>query len=141
MSIGASIIIFPTIEAMKSMGERIRDLRKARKLSQKALCEVAGIKQSSLSDIETGETSAQELKALTLLGLAKGLRADPEFLLTGKGDPLQYQLVWFYGKLSANGKDTLLGNANRIYSQEYPNDRQADPFSDNGSKPVRQKAK
>lgn len=113
---------------MKKLGDRVKELRDARQLSQKQLAKLAGITQPSLSDIESGKTKGEDLKAPTLLGLASGLKADPEYLLNGKGDPLQYQLIYVYKKLSHAGRDQLLGNANRILSSERPDDREADPY-------------
>ena len=104
-----------------TFGARVAALRKTHGMTQVALCKLAGIKQPSLSDIENDVTTAGDLKASTLAGLAKALKADAEYLLTGVGDPLQFQLVEIYRKLSEDGRDELLGRANRIYAQEHPN--------------------
>jgi transcriptional regulator with XRE-family HTH domain len=73
----------------QSFGERVRALRKLRGMSQVALAKKAGIKQSSLSDIETGETTADNVKAPTMMGLAKALETNPGFLRSGQETPVK----------------------------------------------------
>ena len=43
-------------------------------------------------------------------------------------DPLLAQLITMYTKLSPDGRDAVILRANRIYSEEFPEDRGADPF-------------
>ena len=52
-----------------------------------------------------------------------------EVLLERKMDPLLRQLVSIYEKLSPDGRDELLGKANRILSQEQPGPSAHDPFA------------
>lgn len=54
-------------------------------------------------------------------------------------DPLLAQLMDFYAKLSQDGRDALLGNANRLYVLENPERSQANPFPD--ASPVKAIAK
>lgn len=68
------------------VGKRIRALRKARGLNQGELAGKIGIKQPSLSDIESGAT--KELMAETLLKIAAALETNPLWLQTGKGSPV-----------------------------------------------------
>ena len=70
--------------AAVSIGQRIRQRRKALGMTQVDVAKLAGIKQSSLSDIERGETAA--LAADTLLGLCKALRTTARWITLGMGD-------------------------------------------------------
>lgn len=50
-------------------------------MTQPALAAAAGIKQPSLSELETGET--KEISGPVLIALSKALRVRPEWLVTG----------------------------------------------------------
>jgi transcriptional regulator with XRE-family HTH domain len=70
--------------SLDSLGLRLRYARKdLRKLKQSELATRAGIKQPSLSDLETGET--KEISGPVLIALARELAVRPEWLITGKG--------------------------------------------------------
>lgn len=71
--------------ARMSIAERVQSLRKNAKLTQKQLANRVGIKQPSLSAIETGDTL--EISGTVLLALARELRANPEWILYGRGNP------------------------------------------------------
>ncbi len=64
-----------------TMGNRLRTARESLGLSQVELAKLAGIKQPSLSDIETGAT--KELSGRVLCSLAKHLKKRPEWLMHG----------------------------------------------------------
>lgn len=70
------------------MGKRIRALRKVVDLTQKEAAKIAGISQPSWSDLESGDTKAAEMKAATLLGVARALKSTPEYVLLGHGPPM-----------------------------------------------------
>jgi phage repressor protein C with HTH and peptisase S24 domain len=70
--------------AMRSIGERLRHVRKLRGLNQDQLATMAGIKQPSVSELETGET--KEPMASTLISLSAALRVRYEWLAHGQGD-------------------------------------------------------
>lgn len=70
-----------------TFGQRVRETREYRELSQEALAVAVGIKQSSMSAIERGDTKIDDIKARTLLGLAKALRVSIDFLTVGDGNP------------------------------------------------------
>lgn len=55
-------------------------------MTQPQLAAAAGIKQPSLSELETGET--KEISGPTLISLSKALKVRPEWLMTGE-DPIQ----------------------------------------------------
>lgn len=69
----------------RTLGARVKARRKELKMTQPELAKLAGIKQPSLSEIETGETKL--VKGDTLMRLAAALQMNPEFLRTGKGNP------------------------------------------------------
>lgn len=74
--IGVSIIDLPTF------GLRLAHARKTlRKLTQKELAKAAGIKQPSLSELESGET--KEVSGPVLIAIAQALRVRAEWLMTG----------------------------------------------------------
>lgn len=64
-----------------SIGSRIKEARKHAKLSQKALAQKVGMSQSSLSELETGESSGTTLIA----SFAAALGVNALWLETGKG--------------------------------------------------------
>jgi transcriptional regulator with XRE-family HTH domain len=68
-----------------SLGSRIRTLRKANGMTQQKLADAAGIHQSSLSELERGDT--KKGFGQTIVALAKALNTNPEWLTTGKGNP------------------------------------------------------
>jgi transcriptional regulator with XRE-family HTH domain len=70
------------IKELSNVGTRIRQARDLRKLTQKELATAAGIKQPSLSELETGET--KEITGSVLIALAKALRVRPEWLMTAE---------------------------------------------------------
>jgi transcriptional regulator with XRE-family HTH domain len=64
-----------------SIGSRIREARKLRAMSQKELATKIGIKQPSLSELETGESQGTTY----LARIASALGVNPLWLETGKG--------------------------------------------------------
>lgn len=67
-----------------SIGSRIRQRRKELGYTQVELAKLAGIKQGTLSDLETGVTDAPA--GDTLAGLCKGLRTTARWIIYGTGD-------------------------------------------------------
>lgn len=65
------------------LSQRIKALRVARGMTQKALAKASGISQPSLSAIESGDTTI--LKAETVLGLCKALNSNPDYIIHGVG--------------------------------------------------------
>lgn len=66
--------------AMETFGDRVLRLRKERKLTQVKLAQKSGLQQSDISKIEHGTIS----ETTKILGLARELQCDPEYLLSGK---------------------------------------------------------
>lgn len=76
------------IEGLTSFGLRLRHAREAlrrqkklKPITQTALAHAVGVKQSSISDWETGET--KEISGPNLISLAKALSVRAEWLMTG----------------------------------------------------------
>ena len=68
---------------MSDIATRLRYARKLRKMGQVKLAELSGVKQPSISELETGES--RSFRGNTLVALAKALKVNPEWLLHGKG--------------------------------------------------------
>jgi transcriptional regulator with XRE-family HTH domain len=66
---------------METMGDRIRTLREARKLTQEGLGSEVGVTKSAVSQWEAGAT--QNIKLKTFLTLLEVLRTDYEYLVYG----------------------------------------------------------
>lgn len=119
----------------QSFGNRVRGLRVTKGLSQTQLAKLAGIKQSSLSHIETGETSIENVKAPTLAALAKALETNPGYLQTGQATPVapevvsveEAELLAIYRQLPA--PQQLLGAARGMLELTAQKPTRARPFS------------
>lgn len=108
-------------------GRRIRQERKAQKLSQEELARQAGITQPSLSEIETGET--KNLRGQTLLGIARALRLNTWWILTGNGQKFadkalsdqESALLGVFESLSDANRSAVIAAAISLYeSQAQP---------------------
>lgn len=69
------------VPPMETMGDRIRTLREARKLSQEALGKLVGVTKGAVSQWESGST--KNIKLETFLALLEVLRTDYEYLVYG----------------------------------------------------------
>jgi transcriptional regulator with XRE-family HTH domain len=69
-----------TVHCMGSAGQRIRDLRKIKELTQPQLASAVGINQSTLSDIERGAGFSAEI----LMRLADELETPADFIMRGQ---------------------------------------------------------
>jgi transcriptional regulator with XRE-family HTH domain len=65
------------------IGERLKLIRKARKMTQVELAKAVGVDQSAISQIERGNSKGAS--AENLLKIAAILKTNPHWLLTGKG--------------------------------------------------------
>jgi phage repressor protein C with HTH and peptisase S24 domain len=73
--------LMPTDNIGMSIGSRIKEARRAAKLTQKALAQKVGMAQASLSELETGES-----QGTTMIGsFAAALGVSALWLETGKG--------------------------------------------------------
>lgn len=79
------------------VGLRLKRARKLRGLSQVQLAKAAGVGQSSVSEVETGESKSP--RGTNLVTLAQILKISPHWLATGKGqmdatdDPLSPEAI------------------------------------------------
>lgn len=65
---------------LKAFGERVRQLRQAKSLSQEQLAELAGLHRNYIGGIERGE---RNISLLNILRLAKALGITPTELFKG----------------------------------------------------------
>lgn len=76
---------------MPTIGERIRDIREAKRLTQDRLAEMSGISKGFLSDLENDK---RNVSSEYILRIANALGASVDYLLTGetfnsaKGEPV-----------------------------------------------------
>lgn len=68
---------------LSNLGLRLRHARRERRMSQIDLAKAAGIKQPSVSELESGET--KEISGPTLISISGALKVRPEWLVNGKG--------------------------------------------------------
>lgn len=103
---------------MGTMGDRVRALRKAQKLSQAELAKRIGITQPSLSLIESGHTAS--LAGETLYGLCRELGTTDQYILHGTMQPdpevtkLQNELIRILNMLPPEARPALLCAARGI---------------------------
>ena len=70
-----------------NIGGRIQHIRELREMSVSDLAMAIGIKQPSVSDIESGKSKSPS--AINLLKICEVLRANPWWVMTGEGTPEQ----------------------------------------------------
>lgn len=68
--------------SMSTMGDRIRLVRKERKLSQTAVADAAGVKYQTIQDLEKNKS----VGSTRILAIARTLGVTPEWLQQGKGE-------------------------------------------------------
>lgn len=71
----------PYAAYMDTMGDRIRQLRAARNLTQEQLAKLAGVTKSAVSQWENGST--KDLKLKTFLLVLEALGTDANYLIWG----------------------------------------------------------
>jgi len=81
---------------MATLGENLKKIRKAKKMTQKELAQKSGVKQSVISDLETGnaKSTGSILELANALGVtAEELKKGVNNLLDNKniGFPIDYQ--------------------------------------------------
>lgn len=68
--------------AMETFAQRVKARRDALKLNQSQVAKLAGLKQPDISKIELGGIQ----KTTEILGLARALQCNPDWLVTGEGE-------------------------------------------------------
>lgn len=91
------------------MDERLKNIRKALKLSQSEFGEVIGIQKSAVSKLERGETSLTNANIKTI---CREFDVNENWLRTGEGDMFvertrDEQIASFVGSLQANADDSF----------------------------------
>ena len=74
-----------------TIGDRLRYLIEVRGYSQVELAKKVGITQAAISNLVTD--SSRKPSAPTLLKLAAALQANPDWILTGQGEPFEINVI------------------------------------------------
>lgn len=74
-----------------SIGDRIRYLIEVREYTQVELAKKIGVTQAAISNLVTD--SSRKPSAPTLLKLAAALQANPDWILTGQGEPFEMNTI------------------------------------------------
>lgn len=110
-----------TEEAMfkkMSVGDRVRWLMEVRTIKQTELSLKIGVGQAAISNIVTD--ASRKPSAPTLLAIAEELRCNPNWILTGEGDPFawapvtsqtQVELLNLFKGMSEDSKRALIAVA------------------------------
>lgn len=120
---------------MKANVEKLRMIRGGGKRMEgaRAFAKYCGVGEGTIWRI--AQQGSSDIEILDMIARKFGLQA--WHLMIPGLDPiappvlpslLANQLVSLFEKLSDDGKDLLLIRANRIYSEEHPDSRQANPF-------------
>lgn len=115
------------------VGKRVQAIRKAKGLGQGELARKAGIKQSTLSDLERGDS--KNPRGDSLVKIANALHVSQEWLITGEGLPVQpvvpnideSELLAIYRDLGEANKTALLAAARAMLGTQ-PSPTAASPF-------------
>jgi transcriptional regulator with XRE-family HTH domain len=76
---------------LMTIGDRLRYLLEVRGYSQVGLAAKIGLTQSAISNIVT--QASRKPSAPTLLKLAAALQANADWIITGKGDPFEVNVI------------------------------------------------
>lgn len=101
-----------------NLGARIRASRKAAGLTQVALANRAGLKQSVISDLENGNV----LTTTFLVNIAIALGVSPKWLQTGKDGPADtLEIVQIWLDLDPERRERLLATARDLRTAQMGN--------------------
>lgn len=109
-----------------TLGQKMRAARESARKTQDDVAEQLGITKGAVSQWENDATKPT-LKNLRAYCLVVGASAD-DLLLEHGMDALLRQLVGIWDQLSPDARDTLLGNANRLLTEEKPEPGPHNPF-------------
>ena len=100
---------------MSTYSERIKELRKKKKMTQVELSEQTGISRTTLFRYEKGETS---ISKNNLKKLAEALGTSPEYILKGKSEESLQMLTKTFKKLTPDNQSRVINFAEeRLKSQ------------------------
>lgn len=133
MSMGRPNRALGTMPRM-DIGKRIRALRLARGMAQKSLAKAIGVAAPSLSQLETGVTIRPS--GPVLAALCRVLGTNPDWLLTGVGEPGahasldgdQTELVTIWNALPEQGQSALLATARGLRDAYTSRPTAANPY-------------
>ena len=118
--------------AMQTIASRVRMLRKSRQLTQVQLAALLGVKQNTVSDLETGKNDG--MSAHTLESLCRVLVTTPGFILHGANCEITHEshmqeaeIVAIFRELPPQAQTALLGNA-RMLREAIPARTPAQPL-------------
>ncbi len=92
---------------LRYMGEmrlRIKEIRKQKKLTQRAVAELAGVSPSYFADLERGDSP---INSIRLDAIARALGVPPSELIEGDDDPDDIKLREDYAALSEEQKEVV----------------------------------
>lgn len=110
---------------MTGFGERLKEIREARGLSQTQVATFCGVTQKAISLLEKDPN--REPKLATLKKLAELFEVDPDWLLTGKGprNPVssltdaEAELLLLFRAISATAKLYVLDRVRIVHAGEF----------------------
>lgn len=118
-----------TVPRSRPLGERVRELRKKKRMTQAELADKAKVKQSTISRLEMGKID--DLGSAHLRKLAEGLGVMVEELFSDPREvpsslfvnvnPDAKRLVRYYKNLSDDAKRELLNYAEFLYTKDREN--------------------
>lgn len=111
---------------MPTLGRQMRAARERAQKTQQQVADHLDVTKGAVSQWENDQT-VPELEYFVEFCVYTDTSAD-EILLHREMDPLLRQLVQIWKRLSQDGRDTLLGNANRLLSKERPEPGPHNPF-------------
>ena len=110
---------------METIGQRIRRIRKERGIDrQEDLAPLCGIKQSTLSDIESKN---REFSATVLYAFAKALEVSTDEIMFGTKEDIvgQSELIRIFTNLSPEQRKIVLGMMRGLEATNQPNSQAA----------------
>ncbi len=121
---------------MPTLGSKMRAARERAQKTQQQVAEHLELTKGAVSQWENDQT-IPELEYFVEFCMYTDASAD-DILLHRDMDPLLRQLIEIWKSLSQDGKDSLLGNANRLLSQEHPEAGPHNPFPGRPTPPLNQ---
>lgn len=117
-----------------SIGARIRAARTAKGLTQQRLAQLVGVRQTSISDLERGESKSPA--ASTLVALSRVLDVNHEWLVTGRGTMAaavaptieEAELLAIWRELTPGNQAALIGAARGILASQPHEPSRTSPF-------------